>query len=88
MGNWMMGRLNNKDICYKIEVACQASKCSQYNCLAHLGRPNSINCCNIIISSRQCLWHQLNPNTTKQKLKSFNGILDLLMNVQDSSSCH
>lgn len=39
-------------------------------------------------TGRWCLWHQLNPNITKQKLKSFNGILDLLMNSQDSSSCY
>ena len=40
-----------------------------------------------LLSGKRCLCHQLNPNTTKQKLKSFNGILDLLMNAQDSSSC-
>ena len=40
-----------------------------------------------LLSGKRCLCHQLNPNATKQKLKSFNGILDLLMNAQDSSSC-
>lgn len=41
-----------------------------------------------LFSSRPCLCHQINSNTTKQKLKSFNEILNLLMYTHACSSCH
>lgn len=41
-----------------------------------------------LFSGKPCLWHQINPNTTKQKLKSSNELFDLLMYAHACSSSH
>lgn len=79
---------------HQVAIACQARKCSQQNWPIWEGRSGLCVKHSLLIvttslfSGRQYLWHQLNPNTTKQKLKSFNEIFNLLMNAHDSSSCH